>query len=381
MRKDEIIHKKIRPKKSRPDVWEMDCTLDFEDGLPPQRVRKDSPYKTEAEVSAWADRMLLKAYRQGRQKTRDQKREEKQAAKALHIPTLSAFAPDYVSKHLIANQRAKATIRLREWCLDFHLLPRFGSRLLTSFTLLDYQDLKSDLLKEGLKPNTINQIVGTLVTLLRCAYRWNVLREAPVVVERLKLEDTEVEFYREEEYEALACAVTGMKRVFVLLGGDAGLRLGEMMGLRWMDISFKSNELHIRQQVTESGEITPPKWKKTRKVPMTRRLAKALEETRHLAERVLVKEDGTYVSRSNLRVWLRHAERGAKVAGAKSAHKLRHTFATLLVARGATVMQLKALLGHRSIQTTMKYMHLLDGATVAAIGLLERGHGEKMERK
>lgn len=54
-------------------------------------------------------------------------------------------------------------------------------------------------------------------------------------------------------------------------------------------------------------------------------------------------------------------------------HALRHTYASHLVMRGASVMEVKELLGHSSIQMTMRYAHLSPSARKSAVALLD-GH-------
>jgi site-specific recombinase XerD len=57
-------------------------------------------------------------------------------------------------------------------------------------------------------------------------------------------------------------------------------------------------------------------------------------------------------------------------------HVLLHTFASHLVMKGAPLKAVQQLLGHASIQTTMRYAHLSPGATRAAIDLLDDRHEE-----
>jgi hypothetical protein len=65
---------------------------------------------------------------------------------------------------------------------------------------------------------------------------------------------------------------------------------------------------------------------------------------------------------------------GLKVTGNK--HMLRHTFCSHLAMRGATVIAIKELAGHRSIRTTLRYMHLSPNHKEAAIKLLDQARDE-----
>ncbi len=104
-----------------------------------------------------------------------------------------------------------------------------------------------------------------------------------------------VEFYEAEELQRLVEAAgkaDPRALVAVLLGGDAGLRLGEILGVEWPDVDVGRALLKVRRAVY-GAHVTLPKGGKPRVVPMTERLRRALGEHRHLqGERVLYQDDG-----------------------------------------------------------------------------------------
>jgi site-specific recombinase XerD len=57
-------------------------------------------------------------------------------------------------------------------------------------------------------------------------------------------------------------------------------------------------------------------------------------------------------------------------------HRLRHTFCSMLATKGAPTMAIKELAGHRSINTTMKYMHLSPATRESAVHLLDKARSE-----
>lgn len=82
-----------------------------------------------------------------------------------------------------------------------------------------------------------------------------------------------------------------MPRLIVLLGGDAGLRCGEMMALEWTDLDLSKRQLTVARSDWK-GHVTAPKGGRIRHVPLTTRLADALREARHLrGTRVLLDAD------------------------------------------------------------------------------------------
>ena len=67
----------------------------------------------------------------------------------------------------------------------------------------------------------------------------------------------------------------GGKGLIVLLGGDAGLRCGEIMALEWSDVNLEKRQLCV-QRSEWKGHVTTTKGGRLRYVPLTRRLADAL---------------------------------------------------------------------------------------------------------
>jgi integrase len=158
--------------------------------------------------------------------------------------------------------------------------------------------------------------------------------------------------------------------LMILLGGDAGLRLGEIVALEWGDI-----DLHARRMVVQRadwlGQVNTPKGGRCRRLPLTQRLTSALKAGRHLrSNRVLSLENGSPFTRDRVIKAIRASERVAGVPHS-GVHILRHTFCSHLAMRGAPAKAIQELAGHASLATTQRYMHLSPGATEDAIRLLD----------
>jgi integrase len=134
----------------------------------------------------------------------------------------------------------------------------------------------------------------------------------PCTIKLLKVAIPEMRFYDFDEYERIVEAAKhfGQRELLtVLLGGECGLRLGEMIALEQTDIDFPRNYLRV-QRAEWQGKVGLPKGGRLRRVPMTKRLAEALQKNRHLrGPRVLYRDDGSAVTRHVLRNWLRKADR------------------------------------------------------------------------
>ena len=157
----------------------------------------------------------------------------------------------------------------------------------------------------------------------------------------------------------------------MLLGGEAGLRCGEIMALEWTDVDLNKRQLCVARSEWK-GHVTVPKGGRLRYVPLTKRLAEALQEARHLrGPRVLCETDGQPLTQKVVQVMMRRAARRANVK--PGVHILRHTFCSHLAMRGAPARAIQELAGHQDLATTQRYMHLSPAALDAAIRLLGDG--------
>ena len=138
--------------------------------------------------------------------------------------------------------------------------------------------------------------------------------------------------------------------LMVLAGGDAGLRLGEIIALEWRDIDLAARRLTVERS-DWLGHVTVPKGGRSRQLPMTQRLTAAVKTVRHLRdERVLCLPDGSPVTRDRVIKAVRGAQRAAGIE--QGVHILRHTFCSHLAMKGAPARAIQDLAGHADLSTT-----------------------------
>jgi len=216
---------------------------------------------------------------------------------------------------------------------------------------------------------------------LTCAAEWGVIDAAPRFA-KLKAQQAEMEFFDFEELELL---VGGARKpgaevlAFVLLGADAGLRRGEIIALEQADADYRRGQLSVARS-DWCGVVGSPKGGKTRRVPMTKRLAEALSAIRQLrGPRMLYQREGERVTETTLRSWMERAERAGGLPVTGHIHRLRHTFCSHLAMRGAPAKAIQELAGHADLSTTMRYMHLSPASLNQAIQLLEQPENRRGE--
>lgn len=293
------------------------------------------------------------------------------------VPTLEEFAPRFMNGHARANQQKPGGVAQKEVVLRVHLLPRLGKKRLDEISNEDVQLLKHHLRAKA--PRTVNNVLTVLSVLLKKAVEWGVIDRLPCTVRLLKVAHETAGFYDFAEFDTLvegARAVSHQAAVAVLLGGEAGLRAGEMRALEWADISFAKQQVRVARNDWR-GHVTATKGNRERHVPLTPRLLSALQSHRHLrGGRVLTQADGAPLAEHMLTDLLRRVARRANVRY-RGVHVLRHTFCSHLAMRGAPMRAIQELAGHRDLSTTQRYMHLSPSALTDAIRLLDRSGGSE----
>lgn len=344
------------------------------------------------------------AYRANGEMVRDRKKvsgsktaawrwgEERQSFLLLHgktkpveVPTFRAFWPRYMGE-CRARRRKPSTLVQKELIFKHDLEPVVGNLPIDKITDRHYSKVLEINAKK--KPKTVNNILVNFNQPLKLAVRWGVIPKMPCTIELLKVEETEVAYYEPEVYEKIlevAKSIDVRIELLVLLGGEAGLRCGEIIALEQGDVDFTRNYIHVQRSEWE-GHLTTPKSGRSRKVDMTERLQVALKRNRHLrGDRVLWRDDGySKVTQVLLAKWMTRVQKLAGVEVTGGIHILRHTFCSRLAMAGAPALAIKELAGHQSLATTQRYMHLSPKAKENAVKLLEgvrfdRTSGEIME--
>ena len=156
----------------------------------------------------------------------------------------------------------------------------------------------------------------------------------------------------DEVLRLLDAAPPGRDRVLLQVAYGCGLRLNELLHLRVGDIDSARMVIHVRQG----------KGAKDRLVPLSLRLLDELRAYWRLCRpRTWLfpgqTADGTMTS-SNVQRRFGRLVRRVGLTKRCSMHTLRHSYATHLLEAGVDVLTLKALLGHASLQTTARYLHV-----------------------
>ena len=255
------------------------------------------------------------------------------------------------------NKRSSAADRNR---YDKHLEPRFKDMPLRDISPFHLEKLKSSLKKSGLAPATVTQCLQLVRTIYRKSREWGLYDGAPPKTKFPKLSNKRAAFLTADQAKKLLEALKGRSLQLwcqTILGLYAGLRFGEIAGLEFRDIDPEAGTIHLRDP--KSGDdrfayITPP-------------IREMFDEWQAFNGRrqglVFPDRNGKRQARVS-NVFYRVADELKFNEGCTDArqrivfHSLRHTFASWLVMSGESVQTIKELMGHRDVQTTMRYSHL-----------------------
>jgi integrase len=299
--------------------------------------------------------------------------EPQPVAKEERALTLSEFAPRFI-EWAQTERHKPSEVESKQSIIDNHLKPVMGDKPLDQLTPLDLQALKAKLARRSQK--TVNNVLAVLSKLLKVAVELGVIDTIPITAKGKKVDSPEKEFYEFDQYGDLCQAAESASKMhlaLVLLGGDAGLRRGELIALEAQDVDFKRGVLSVLRSETR-GKVTVPKGGRSRKVPLTSLLQATLEKVcgQRKSGRVLRREGGLLMTPETVKWWMSHLQREAKLEVTGGIHILRHTFCSHLAMKGAGPVDIQTLAGHRSLETTMRYMHLSPSHRATVIGLLDQ---------
>jgi integrase len=230
-----------------------------------------------------------------------------------------------------------------------------GNKNLDLYTLQDVEMFKSRRL-ETCKPTTVNIEFRTLRAAFNLAIQWELLKENPFSKsQKLKIPEQIPTYLKKEEFQKLIQAVTEplLKDIFIF-AACTGLRLGEILNLKWKDIDFDRKQISI-----VNSENFNTKTGKCRIIPMNDLVKELLFKRSYHQSNFVFHRKGYPLRVCYISHKFKEYVRLLNLNEAIHFHSLRHTFATWLVQNGVNLYEVQKLLGHSSIKVTEIYSHLV----------------------
>jgi len=249
-----------------------------------------------------------------------------------------------------------------------HFSPYFNDMRLSRITPLRIQDFIFYLDEKGLTPASKRKVLRYLKNILITAWHWELIdRDPTLAITWPRKERPEMNYLIPEEIKKLLRTAEGEMKALLSVACLAGLRQGEILGLKWGDIDFDKRTIRVVRNYSPIHGFGAPKTDSSRRgVPMIPTLAETLlihyksqgQPTRD--DLVFPNSNGNPKDRTNLTN--REFKRELDKAGLRMIrfHDLRHSYASLCIAAGIDPKALQQAMGHSSIETTLDvYAHLL----------------------
>jgi integrase len=280
--------------------------------------------------------------------------------------------------------------------VDTHIAPALGHLRLHALTPQQVQSMLAGLQLKKLAPRTIRGVRAVLRAALSDAIRWGlVARNAAALAHAPRVSRPELKVFSPEQAKMFLEALQGERlEALFTVSVASGLRLGEILGLRWVDVDLERRTLRVNQALQRVGKklrFVEPKSERSRRVvtlPSFALEALMRQQERQRGERLLAGSKwvdgglvftttiGTPLDERNVRRVFKAVLKSAELPAIRI-HDLRHTTATLLLTRGVHPRVVMETLGHSQISLTLDtYSHVLPGLQAEAANRMQEALGE-----
>jgi len=259
--------------------------------------------------------------------------------------------------------KAQTTIDGYRVYIEGHIIPAIGEHKLAGLKPIHLQRFYNSEHEKNYSGKTILQEHHILHRAFRKAIVDGLIIRNPCDgVDPPQVEEFNPVIYTEKQYKTLLNKLKGHKmETVILLAGMCGLRRGELLGLTWNDIDFKTGIVRIERNVvaTSKGPETkdPKSRTSTRTVTIPSKIIPRLKKLRQ-AGKVYAREDGKDYHPGSLSKRFSDFLTDNKLPHIRL-HDLRHFNATMMLRHGVTEREASARLGHSDLLMTKKYQHIV----------------------
>lgn len=302
----------------------------------------------------------------------------------------SDFAEIFMEKSV--RQLAPLTRICYGSMLGRSILPFFGPRKLSQISTEDVQTFKASLMAR-VSPQTVVNTMTLLRVLLHRAIDWDYLRTSPAKkVSHPRVPRPERGFLSPLQVRQLIEHAPNEKwRAFFLVAVVGGLRIGELLAMKWVNVDWKGGRYHVKENLLYAsavGRLTLSRTKTDYSENPVDLAASCIEALRkHQLEQEREKKDAGYMDQGLIfadqhggpirrnYVASQVFQPTLKRAGLPKIrlHDLRHTCASLLINQGESPKYVQRQMRHTSIQITFdRYGHLLESTSHEATRRLDQ---------
>ncbi len=307
------------------------------------------------------------------------------------IPTFKEYSEKWVNGYVKATL-SESTYERYEQVLKSHIWPTLSGTPLDKINRGDVKDLLISKANDGLSHSSISTIKDVISGVFECAIDEELIdakNPTAGITKKMKLgRKKKIDASEVLSKEEVSLFLDTCKNhfpyyySFFLMTTRTGMRLGELLAIRWGDIDFNSKTIWIRQAYRRK-RITLPKGNKVRPVDMSDQLGATLRELLTRAKKQVLKQglgevpdlifhrNGRIIEQNYIRRVFKRILKKAELREIKI-HSLRHTFASLLLSEGESPVYVKEQLGHSSIKTTVDiYGHWIQTKSKTGVNRLD----------
>lgn len=315
--------------------------------------------------------------------------DEHRSINAWEDMTVSAWFDYWIENFKAGNVKSNTIINYKNRFSN-SIEPYIGNMLLKDVKPMHCQNVLNQMADSNHKNSTIDLVRTAMKMLFEGAVENEVINRNPIT--------KSVKCTQGKESNKKNALTVKQQRVFLETAKESsyyfqyafvlqtGIRVGELVGLKWHDIDFDNRILHISRTTNQiSGEWvtgTPKSKSGTRDIPLTKEAVKilnAVKERKRMNnivpiqyhDTVFTSSNGKPIDNSSYNAALRKICDKAGIEKI-SMHILRHTFATRCIEGGMQPKTLQEILGHSSIDITMDiYVHVMEDVKNTEMGNAE----------
>lgn len=322
---------------------------------------------------SWIDADGRRRKRKAKSRTLEGVRQER-AAEFLRVAQaqILGFRPpgednfEDVAIRFLAYQRARLapkSYEREEWVVNHQLVPFFRGKLAT----IRRADVQRYVTERSAKVSagTASKELVVVKHLLRLAVEWEIIPFNPAQgVKGPKVPPGRIRYLQPTELRALLEACPDWLRAIVALAVSTGMRRGEILGLRWLDVDMANHRVLLHQTKNGEGRIV---YLNQSALAVVRSLS--FDGQTKPTDRLF-----TNLTPNQVTMAFRRACQAVDIADFRF-HDLRHTAASWLRMAGADIHTVAQILGHKDLRMAIRYQHLSPAFLAEAVGRLDSVFG------
>ncbi len=288
--------------------------------------------------------------------------------------TFREAAPKYLE--YARTERRATTMRGYTTYLEQICREPWTAKLLEDIQRTDIVAWRDRRLKEDLSPTTINNGLAVTSAVFRWALERGLTPQNPVQgVRRLKPPKGRETYLTAAEARALVCVAPERTRLFLVIALNTGMRRGEILKLCWRAVDLEQGTILVEDPKNRRPRTV--RMNKTLKAEVARHALLLGPKRRKPDVQVVAGREGKPYTPWSIRSDLEKAVQACDEIPAHkkpkiTTHVLRHTAASLMVRAGVPIFDVAKVLGHETIQVTMRYAHFAPEAGKAAVEALDK---------